>query len=306
MSKSGLFAGKMTQSAPTNGAITSMQSGYHWFEWADVIPVSGEFGTGVGWAATTDGSTVPAPSSTHPFFGEDYTEFTMSCIFKSSIDPAETQRCTVIGTGNDSQITLQRTGGNYYVHTSLRTYRSGTQTVLRAGNTQLNGIGWTPQDWYCVTMSYSFPLNIITVSVVNLTHGEEIITSNAPPSGAVPMAFENAGPSGAGSDMGYGCIDGTIASEADQPFFGSVSQVLIHNKYSDQLDVDERRKFSGLDGIINVGNGQAIFGETPKIYLPRGYPDDNRGTLVIGEYPTEFHVVEPLERDVNLPPISSG
>ena len=33
MSKSGLFAGKSTQDAPTNGALTTKQRGYHWFEW---------------------------------------------------------------------------------------------------------------------------------------------------------------------------------------------------------------------------------------------------------------------------------
>jgi len=34
MSKSGLFAGQITEDAPVNGAVTLKQNGYHWFEWS--------------------------------------------------------------------------------------------------------------------------------------------------------------------------------------------------------------------------------------------------------------------------------
>jgi len=306
VSKAGLFAGEETQAAPTNGALTTKQRGYHWFEWAKVIPMSGEFSETSGHAATTNNK-VASPRKSHPFVAEVYNEFTMSATFQSAVDPELETKYTAFSMDNSIHIQITDRSFTNYLEVELRSSYQGDTSQLFAGQLQINSqIDWLPTDWYCITLTYSYPLDVGYITYTNLTRGEEV-TETKNPTDARPMAWEDSGEDEVYSSMGYGCTYGDISAVAVSPFVGSIANVLVHDQFVDLTIEENRRRFCGIDGVINLGgNGQAAFGSTPKIYLPRGYPDDQRGTVYIGEYLADFYVAEPLDPDVNLPPISSG
>ena len=310
MSQAGLFAGKSTQDAPTNGALTSMQSGYHWFEWTKAIPTSAEFDATKGVAATQDtywttGSGINFP---HPFVGQEFTEWTISTVFKSnSVPTAGNNRREPCGINAPGGVEMKDNSGDPALTASVWSQPDGTSNFQLANHFMELPVGWSALDWYCVTISYSQPLNVGMVSYVNMTNGLELfyaltIVNND----VVSYTGATAGKFPTVATYGAKAVAGINPDTFSSPWQGSLGHLYVHNSYIDLSDEGNRRKFSGIDGIINLGGvGQNPFGVQPLIYLPNGGPWDSRGTANTGVYPDDFFVTLPVELDVNLPPVSS-
>jgi len=310
MSKSGLFAGKATQDAPTNGALTTKQRGYHWFEW-DAVPdrTTAEFRDGIGYAATQNNYVSGAVDYPHPFVGQEFSEFTMSHVFKVSTPPSTFEEYSLTGLNGEGGIWAAESTGFFRLDATIWTIATGdVHRICHCPGVQM-GVGdaldWDISDWYCITMSYSQSLNRAEVSYVNLNREQEIIQSMT--------VVDNVSVSYTYADTDKHTVAAWGFWETDQtgapikqPFIGTLGSTFVHNGYLDLWEEENRRKFSGIDGIINLGNvGQSPFGEQPLIYMPSGGPWDQRGTADTGTYPSDYYIAEPTEFDVNLPPIAT-
>lgn len=313
MAKSGLFAGEITQAAPANQAITSKQKGFQWMEHDVWSPISGAFSSGVGYAATTDGWYVANPEVTHPLLNGSYPEFTMSTVFKSGVDPASSVHYAPFGIGGATTMDMFGQSSLNKIGIVVRSQTAATFNLNIVGDTVTldsagdDTVGWSPFHWYCVTTSYSQPLNDIAISIVNMSLGLEIVRTPAVINNVnIEFHANQCGAGHVGSSMGYGCRFGTNPTTPSIPWVGSLANTFVHNQYTDLTITGNRRKFSGIDGVINIGDvGQNPFSEQPLIYLPRGIPNDQRGTAILGDYPDDFYLSDPIEIDTDLPPEAS-
>jgi len=303
MSKSGLFAGKSTQDAPTNGALTTKQRGYHWFEWTKAIPTSGEFSETLGGTASQNGYN-GRTSFPHPFEGQTFPEFTVSVTYQVSREPtfADNRRDT-FGT-----IPMKIYQWYYSSNNIIQLYG-----ILSGGKQMALGIEkgafttWLWDHWYCCTISFSQTLDTLVMCWSNLTLGEEYWEYHVDPDNT-PVDFTGATSGTAASMFAYGGGQANVDAPdyMSNPFVGTLSNFVIHNKYIDLGVEGNRRAFCGIDGVINIGErGQNIFNEIPLLYMPQGGPWDSRGTANTGVYPDDFWYRQPLSLDQNLPPVAS-
>jgi len=312
MPKAGLFAGEATESAPIDGALTTKQKGYHWMQW-DAVPdrASAEFGDGKGYAATQN-NYIAGVDYPHPFEGQEFSEFTISMVFKSNTEPTfavnEQEPCGLNSPGGFA-LRYYSGFGSQNIDASIYSQPNGASN-LRIGGGALRlestgTAGWSPLHWYCITISYSQPLNLMVVAYVNMSLGQEVAQTLTVASNT-NVSYTGATSGGFASVASYGMKSVSAPDVLVRPWKGSIGHVLIHNGYVDVTQVGGRRLFSGIDGIIALGkNGQNPFGETPLIYMPSGGPWDNRGTANVGNYPADFVLAEPLSLDQNLPPVAS-
>jgi len=270
-----MFAGEVTILAPADDAVTSKPRGYVWMEYGNpplsFIPTSGEFGTNKGYAATTDNWYVGSPTLQHPLLSQSWPDVTLSTIFKASIDPSDLQFLTPYGLGGATHMSLLRRSANRRIEFDIRSHTATVynQTLANGGitlNSSADGtIDWSVTDWYCLIFSYSQSLNSGTIVYVNLTRGEEVVES-AFIANNINMEWHanNAGNSTPGSSLGWGCQFGLNATTVANGFFGTISSTFIHDDYMDLTIPANRRKFSGINGVIDTGeNGELIFGATP-------------------------------------------
>ncbi len=316
MSEAGLFAGIATQNAPDDGAVTSKPPGFSWFEWdtsQQSENTSGEFSVTTGRAATSDELYVVSPIKSLPMLGQSYAEFTMSTVFQSTLDPTNGVFQSAYGVAETMRIGLQNTGGARRLGVTLVAQTAAQSNVNIISHTLLldsigTGTGgWRWFHWYCLTVCYSQALDLAKVAWVNLSLGEEVVTTPTVVNNVdVEFHVNQCGNQQAFSNMGYGGRVGLNATTMTQPWTGTLANSYVHNRYADLGMEANRRKFCGIDGVIDIGfNGTLPFDEVPLIFLPTGIPNDQRGTLFIGNYPADFYVLGIVETDTNLPPVAS-
>ena len=310
MPKAGLFAGEVTEAAPADGASTLKQKGYQWMEYGYVFEArSSTYSATKGVLATQNGWG-PYVDFPHPFDGKDYSNFTMSSVFKCNQKPAFGQSYSlfdliqeVFGTG----ITFNRRtpadqiyiGG---VVTTADDGATGNPKTLWTGDVEvtIDHPTWGFDDWYFVGVTYTSS-GAGQLIVRNLDKGEQEIVSNTQDAGTVNWDADSEGQ--ANSRCCWGCAT-TVFDQAGGIFQGYISQTLINNQVTDFSNPTERAKFIGDDGVIDLGeNGTLPFDEVPLVYMPSGHPSTNNGNTFIGTYPDEFFIQKALFENESLPPV---
>lgn len=311
---SGVFAGEVTPQAPAHNSPTSKRKGYHYFEYAgaggeEYIPKSGE-----GYTFTQNNFIGPDPSLVHPFQDQSWDEITMSVVFKATALPYEHL--------DGGLFAIMSGAGDVRIGFSIRRRPINNQIFLTwrlatFSNEPINGdvVGfsvhelsidhptWAYDDWYWCGISYSQPLNLFHSVIRNLTKGEETVeTARTVIVNNYPIAWVNSANS-ALSFCGWGLHS---FNGAETRFQGVISQELIHDKYMDLSILTNSDKFVRTTGVIDLNDdGSAPFGEIPKVFNIRGYPQENTGTNFIGDLEDLWERVE-FNRDTTLPPVYTG
>lgn len=301
MPKAGLFSGEITQSAPADNAITSFPKGYTWMEYGNAfVPASTTFGASGGHAGTQEdwyGVEPAIPSFRHPFYLKSYSEFTMAFVGKMTTFPqtGDIFKQAPFGFKQGGVSTNFLAGhdgfGGITWHASIGTIVGGDNKCVDSLMTITAGeAAW--DDWYWVGVSYSAGGGGSgAFSIVNLETG-----------------FEKTVGIGAstGFNVEWGANEATIESACNwgffrppepvwQPWKGYLSQIYIHNNFTDLSIAENRRKFSALDGVIDYGPvGQAPQGSQALVYLTNGHVSSNVGSIHIGDFPTDFWITEPV------------
>lgn len=249
----------------------------------------------------------PTPNFEHPFRGEEYSEYTISTVARATQEPTVqtpmtlAQHQPVGGTfGFQKQPATNRLFFNINFH-GESDLRISQHSIFLDSMT-----GWEYFHWYWLGMSYSQPLNKCWFAIANLTLGDETAVATTV-SNNINVWWQS-GISGVNSVCGWG--GGTLATQDPdvQKFLwhGYLSQVFIHNQYSDFSVTANRRKFAHLDGVVNLGiQGQIPFGSQAKIYMANGLPSSNTGSLDVGDFPTDFWLAGDETLDEQLPPVSA-
>jgi len=305
MSRAGLFSGTVTESAPADNAPTTKHKGHHWMQWGEAIPVPYQPLSGEGHTFTQDGYVGP-PNFPHPFANQSYNEWTQSVVFTPQDLPIQTENAELfnimyLGDKLNFYVRRRPTSGQLYFGFNLSTKHPSLTDAISVSSSvheiTLDHPGWTYQHWYWIAASYDNVGGSVHWVIRNLTLGQEAIKAVSI-TNQLPITWTSM-PTGQSF-----CIWGTGIA-LDNLFLGVISQLVLHNKYIDLSVEANRDKFCGIDGVIDIGdNGENIFGEIPLVHLPRGFPQENTGTLFIGD-PSDFHSPVEISRDLILPPVAS-
>ncbi len=314
--KAGLFAGEVTEQAPADGALTEKQEGYHWMEWGEdapatgLVPTSGEYSTNKGYAATQNDWSESSPIFPHPFNDEVWPLITTSVVWKLDREPVfgeDHRHAYNLHGGVKLYLNFVQSGSyhriQYEVLNSTTTITSSI--TLRLDHAASGTTGWEWSDWYCISLSYSSVLGGGYVSYVNMSRNEEVVDPLSVIF-AEPVDFLDSGIGTQGSSIIWGAQEAFDSNTITSVWTGTLANIFIHNKYIDFSQQENRRKFSGLNGVVYLGeSGEIPFGETPLIYMPSGGPWDNRGTAHMGDHPEDFYYNKTVEINTNPPPIAS-
>ena len=262
--------------------------------------------------ASTDNGWSAGVNHAHPFEGEEWSEFTKSIVFKSDTAPLFAVDKTTFALAGKSVWLSKNGSGHFWIQHIVTSYpASGNEHIctsgIRLGIASPNTINWSPTDWYCVTTSYSQPLNASTTVYTNLSRGEEVVVADTILNNNV-VSFVNTGFGEPGSTIAWGCllINSNNPREPSQPWDGWLSHAFIEDQYIDLTQESGRRLFSGLSSVNSLGaDGDVPFGSVPRIYLPDGHPHNNRGTADIGTWSDDFFYQGELQVNGSPPPAST-
>ena len=262
--------------------------------------------SGIGYSYTQD-QYQPAPNFPHPFRNQIYNEFTTSAIFSPQNFPNNTEDTNIFGIMRDgaplNMFARKRPINNQiYFQASLGSYDAGGPQSDSVGfytfELTLAHPTWLITDWYWMALSYDSVGGSFKGALRNLTQGEEEIV-DVPIVSQVPIEFD------AMTLVASFCIWGSDRSTT-QVIAMAMSQLVIHNKYIDLSVAANRNKFCCPTGVIDIGdNGEYIFGETPLVHSPRGFPQEANGTVFIGDL-DDLHAYEEIDRPDILPPLCPG
>jgi len=246
------------------------------------------------------------PNFAHPFKNFSWPEMTMSAIVHSTREPGTITNRSIFnlkGIGTIHMYIRKRPiTQQLFFGMSLNTEIAGNNQLIAQGAVELSidHPRWLISHWYWLGVSYDSVAGICVFAMTNLTLREDTVT--------YPVVQNQEAVNWGGDPHGETvCAWGFEGGTDPEPsrFRGTFVQVLIHDKYVALGDFWERRKFNCLDGSKSLGlRGQRPFGEIPKVYLPRGLPTDNLGTMHIGD-PSDFFLLNELPFDTDLPPVGS-
>jgi hypothetical protein len=314
MPKAGLFAGEVTQSAPANLAVTSKPKGFTWMEWGNFIAdfqQASEFSPTEGYVMTQDGF-LGGTSFANPWTDIDTPTWTMMAVCRpegaTALLGGQSQHIIDLGiTPSDSpsfNLSKRPISDQIYFYTSLANALTNQTIFFDTVELTVNHPTWLLTDWYCIAVSYDQANpSKARFMAVNLTQAEETVVTPFI-SNTINVATPASPTTGSNkSIVGYGVRAQTSAP--DSPWRGQIGQVFVHDKALDLTQVSDRRKLSGIDGIIDLGDlGQNVFGEQPLYYTPDGLPTGNVGSIYVG-VETDYWANGTFVPATNLPPLAS-
>jgi hypothetical protein len=299
--RAGMFSGEVTKSAPADGATDpKQQAGHMYLQWDDTVappyePESSFINEVTGWAATQDGLYAGA-NKAHPFDGQTFSNFTMSCLAKVTSAPVTNEDRALFNLNMGGGVSLsirqrQEVQDRQIFWRSILTSQTGGEIMRGTIEHDLELIynGWSTAghlDWSWIGLSYSQSLARAVMAIVNIERGL-VFAQNIPLTNAVDLEFTTGVP----ADSPAAWASNAVTSLAAQgQWRGYQSQVYMHSKFFDLLLEAERNRFVRPDGALNIQTGSEVDGTQPLVYLENGHPSSNTGSANVGTHPADFYL----------------
>jgi len=279
-----------------------------------------------GWTITQRDAWGSDPNFEHPFRGEIWEDITIAAVFRArEMRHNQNDQPAILNPMPPNGHTMgigYRHPNQHYIECRFVTYEGvapggGAITIAQAAveienDNWMREFDWHWDHWYGVYACYSYSLNRIVMHVANMSVQEldGIGFDNPNPARRTQWPGPPDHDEGTNTQFWWGC--GNVTSTPEDPLApyddqhkGPISNVFIHNRYYGAYPWNASPMFTKY-GVVDVGvNGEKPFGEVPKVYLPRGRPVENKGTVFVGN-DEDFYIDVVHNYDLDLPPIDDG